>query len=200
VISSDRHPNDIPTLSDRLQSRFGWGMSIDMYAHDFETRCAIVSQKSESMGHNLDSELVAFIANFVKNNVRELEGIINQLVAFCEIRSIGPNVQVAKTLFGKQQARSKHASPKKIIELVSQKYGVSVADITSPKRDKDIVFPRQIAMFLLREDLGISFPKVATLLGRKDHTTAIHSVEKIARELSLDPSLKSEISELRERF
>lgn len=197
IISSDRHPNDIPTLSDRLQSRFGWGMSIDMYAPDFETRCAIIAQKAESMGHNFDSELVSHIAGVVKNNVRELEGVINQIVAFCEIRGIDPSVAVARGLFGKQNSRTKHSSPRRVIDVVANHYGVTIEDIVSPKRDKDIVFPRQVAMYLLREDLGISFPKIAGLLGRKDHTTAIHSVEKIAREASLDPQLKSNIDSLR---
>lgn len=197
IMSSDRHPGDIPTLSERLQSRFGWGMAIDMYAPDFETRCAIISQKSSASGFDFSAELVEYLAGVIKNNIRELEGIINQIVAFCEMREIEPSVEMAKALFGKLGGRPRHFSPKRVIDVVANRYSVSVEDILSPKRDKDIVFPRHIAMFILRDELHLSFPKIAVALGRKDHTTAIHSVEKIARELSLDPRLKSEVEEIR---
>lgn len=197
IMSSDRHPSDIPTLSERLQSRFGWGMAIDMYAPDFETRCAIISQKSSASGFDFSPELVEYLAGVIKNNIRELEGIINQIVAFCEMRDIEPSVDIAKALFGKLGGRPRHFSPKRIIDVVANRYSVSVEDIMSPKRDKEIVFPRHIAMFLLRDELHLSFPKIAVALGRKDHTTAMHSVEKISRELSLDPRLKSEVAEIR---
>lgn len=197
IMSSDRHPGDIPTLSERLQSRFGWGMAIDMYAPDFETRCAIISQKSSASGFDFSAELVEYLAGVIKNNIRELEGIINQIVAFCEMREIEPSVEMAKALFGKLGGRPRHFSPKRVIDVVANRYSVSVEDIMSPKRDKEIVFPRHIAMFILRDELHLSFPKIAVALGRKDHTTAIHSVEKIARELSLDPRLKSEVEEIR---
>ena len=197
IMSSDRHPSDIPTLSERLQSRFGWGMAIDMYAPDFETRCAIISQKAEVGGFDFSAELVEYLAGVIKNNIRELEGIINQIVAFCEMRSVEPSVDIAKALFGKLGGRPRHFSPKRIIDVVANRYSVSVEDIMSPKRDKEIVFPRHVAMFLLRDELHLSFPKIAVAVGRKDHTTAMHSVDKISREISLDPRLKSEVAEIR---
>ncbi|OGL30651.1 chromosomal replication initiator DnaA [Candidatus Saccharibacteria bacterium RIFCSPHIGHO2_12_FULL_41_12] len=197
IMSSDRHPSDIPTLSERLQSRFGWGMAIDMYAPDLETRCAIISQKASAGGFDFSADLVEYLAGVIKNNIRELEGIINQIVAFCEMRGVEPTVDIAKALFGKLGGRPRHFSPKRIIDVVANRYSVSVEDIMSPRRDREIVFPRHLAMFLLRDELHLSFPKIALALGRKDHTTAMHSVEKISRELSLDPRLKSEVAEIR---
>lgn len=197
IMSSDRHPGDIPTLSDRLKSRFGWGMAIDMYAPDFETRCAIITQKSASCGYPFPPDLVDFLAGAIKSNIRDLEGVINQIVAFCEMRGVEPSVEMAKALFGKHGSRPRHFSPKRVIDIVSSRYSVPVDDILSPKRDKDIVFPRHVAMYLLRDELKLSYPKIAVALGRKDHTTAMHSIEKISREISLDPRLKSEIDEIR---
>lgn len=200
IISSDKPPREIPTLEERLQSRFAWGMSIDMQNPDFETRCAIVKAKAETHDADLTPDVVEFLANLVQTNIRELEGALNQLLAFCEMRGLDPELGIAKSLLGGKSARPKHVSAKQIIERCAKHFNVELDEILGPKRDKDIVVPRQVAMYMLRSELHLSFPKIARELGRKDHTTAIHSVEKIEKESSFDPDLKVAISEIKERL
>lgn len=200
IISSDKPPKDIPTLEERLRSRFAWGMSIDMQNPDFETRCAIIQTKATSHGVVLPPEVVEFLANNVQTNIRELEGALNQLLAFCEMRGLEADLQIVTGLLGGVKSRPKHLSPKQIIERTAKHFSVTIDDILGPKRDKDIVIPRQVAMYMLRSELHLSFPKIARELGRKDHTTAIHSVEKIEKESSLDADIRAAIAEIKERL
>lgn len=200
IISSDKPPKDIPTLEERLRSRFAWGMQIDMQNPDFETRCAIIQTKSHSHGVELIPPVVEFLANLVQTNIRELEGALNQLLAFCEMRGLSPDLPIATSLLGTTKSRPKHISAKQIVERTAKYFQVPLEDILGPKRDKDIVVPRQIAMYMLRSELHLSFPKIARELGRKDHTTAIHSVEKIEKESTFDTEIKSAISDIKERL
>ena len=199
ILSSDQPPQTIATLEDRLKSRLSMGMTVDMQAPDFETRCAILKAKASSHGLELDHEVAEYLANFPQTNVRELEGLLNQLIAFCEMRAVAPSIDVARQLLG-GRARPKNITSKTIIEKTARYFQITVDDITSPKRDKDIVVPRQIAMYLLRSELKLSFPKITRELGRKDHTTAMHSIEKIEHELNYDNDLKQCISEIKERL
>lgn len=200
IISSDKPPREIPTLEERLRSRFAWGMSIDMQNPDFETRCAIVQTKAHGHSIELPSDVVEYLANLVQTNIRELEGALNQLLAFCEMRGLAPDLAIATSLIGSSKNRPKHLSAKQIIERTARHFHIPMEDIMGPKRDKDIVVPRQIAMYMLRSELHLSFPKIARELGRKDHTTAIHSVEKIQKESSFDPDIKAAITEIKERL
>jgi len=200
IISSDKPPSEIPTLEERLRSRFAWGMTIDMQTPDFETRCAIIQTKATLHEIHLPSDVVEYLANLVQTNVRELEGALNQLLAFCEMRGLTPDITVATGLLGSAKTRPRHLSAKQIIERTARHFQISVDDIVGPKRDKDIVIPRQVAMYMLRSELHLSFPKIARELGRKDHTTAIHSVEKIEKESHFDSSLRDAIKEIRERL
>jgi chromosomal replication initiator protein len=200
IISSDKPPREIPTLEERLRSRFVWGMSIDMQTPDFETRCAILQTKAHNHGVELKSDVTQYLATNVQTNIRELEGALNQLLAFCEMRGLDPDINVASGLLGSAQTRPKHISAKQIIERTARHFQIPLEDIVGPKRDKDIVVPRQVAMYILRSELHLSFPKIARELGRKDHTTAIHSVEKIEKESRFDPDLRTAISEIKERL
>jgi chromosomal replication initiator protein len=201
IISSDKPPKNIPTLEERLKSRFEWGMTIDIQMPDFETRCAILQTKANQSGVDLNRETVEYLATHIKTNIRELEGALNQLLAFSEMRGVEPDVQTASGLIGNVRAsRPHHVTPKQIINRVSQHFQVETTDITSPKRDKHIVVPRQIAMYLLRSELHLSFPKIAVELGRKDHTTAIHSVEKIEKAIKLDYITRQQVTEIREKL
>jgi chromosomal replication initiator protein len=200
IISSDKPPSDIPTLEDRLRSRFAWGMSIDMQTPDFETRCAIIQTKASTHGITLPPPVVEYLSNLVQSNIRELEGALNQLLAFCEMRGLAPDIAIASSLLGTAKTRPKHISAKQIIERCAKHFQISLEDLLGPKRDKDIVVPRQIAMYMLRSELHLSFPKIARELGRKDHTTAIHSVEKIEKEVSFDADIKAAVSEIKERL
>ncbi|HUC88251.1 MAG TPA: chromosomal replication initiator protein DnaA [Candidatus Binatia bacterium] len=200
IISSDKLPRDIPTLEERLKSRFVWGMAIDMQNPDLETRCAIVQTKADSHGVTLPTDVMEYLATIVQTNIRELEGALNQLLAFCEMRGLEPDLSVATSLLGSAKSRPKHLNPQQIVERTARHFQVPMEEILGPKRDKDIVVPRQIAMYMLRSELHLSFPKIARELGRKDHTTAIHSVEKITKESALDADVRSAINDIKERL
>ena len=200
IISSDKPPRDIPTLEERLRSRFAWGMSIDMQNPDFETRCAIVQAKAHNSGVELEHDVAAYLATSVQTNIRELEGTLNQLLAFCDMRAIQPSLAVATSILGGNSSRPKHISAKQIIERTAKYFQISLEEILGPKRDKDIVVPRQVAMYILRSELHLSFPKIARELGRKDHTTAIHSVEKIEKEISFDEILKTAVNDIKDKL
>ncbi len=200
IMSSDKPPREIVGLEDRLKSRFAGGMSIDMQIPDFETRCAIIQTKASSHDSELDHEVVEYLATNIQTNIRELEGALNQLLAYCEMRGLEPTLAIASSLLNVNKTRPKHLSAKQIIERCARHFQIPVEDIVGPKRDKDIVVPRQVAMYMLRNELKLSFPKIARELGRKDHTTAIHSVGKIDREARTDASLRMAISEIREHL
>jgi len=199
IMSSDKPPRDIAMLEDRLKSRFGGGMSIDMQAPDFETRCAIIQTKAEQHDTDLDEEVVEYLASTIQTNVRDLEGALNQLLAWCDVRGIEPTVPIASSLLVSKN-RPKHLSAKQIIERTAKHYQIPMEDIVGPRRDKDIVVPRQVAMYILHEELRLSYPKIARELGRKDHTTAMHSVRKISEESQLDAALRSAITEIKEQL
>ena len=200
ILSADKPPKDIPTLEDRLRSRFAGGMGIDMQIPDFETRCAIVQNKAATHDSELENDVVEYLATSLHTNIRELEGALNQLLAYCEMRGLEPSLTIASSLLNVSKIRPKHLSAKQIIERTARHFQIPVEDIVGPKRDKDIVVPRQIAMYILRNELKLSFPKIAKELGRKDHTTAIHSVDKIDREIRSDSSLRMAVSEIREHL
>lgn len=200
IISSDRTPRDIATLEERLRSRFVWGMTIDMQTPDFETRCAILQTKAAAHEVTLPPDVTEYLSNHVQTNVRELEGALNQLLAFCEMRELSPSIEIVSGLLGSIKTRPKHLNARQVIERTARHYQIPIDDILGPKRDKDIVVPRQVAMYILRSELHLSFPKIARELGRKDHTTAIHSVEKIQKESALDADIRSAITSIKERL
>lgn len=201
IISSDKPPKSIPTLTERLRSRFEMGMTIDIQMPDFETRCAIIEAKSSLSGVELERDTVEYLANNIKTNIRELEGALNQLLAYSEMRGITPDISTAEGLLGNvRRTRPQHISAKQIIDKTARYFSLTPAEICSVKRDKHIVTPRQIAMYLLRSELHLSFPKIASELGRKDHTTAIHSVEKIEKSIKLDFTIREQVAELREKL
>ena len=200
IISSDKPPKSIPTLTERLRSRFEMGMTVDIQLPDLETRAAIIEAKASQSAIEIPRETVEYLATHVQSNIRELEGILNQLIAFCEMRGLEPDIQVATSLIGNARMRPKHITPRQVIEKTAKHFQIELDELTGPKRDKDIVVPRQIAMYLLRSELHLSFPKVARELGRKDHTTAIHSVEKIEKGMGLDQIMRQHVNEIRERL
>lgn len=201
ILSSDKPPKNIPTLTDRLRSRFEWGMAIDIQLPDLETRMAIVKAKSALSGVTLSSDTVEYLAKNINTNIRELEGALNQLLAFCEVRGLQPDVETAVGLLGNvRQTRPHHITPKQIIDKTAKYFRIDVKEVLGDKRDKHIVVPRQIAMYLLRSELHLSFPRIAVELGRKDHTTAIHSVEKIEKAIKLDFVIREQVADIRERL
>ena len=201
IISSDKPPKSIPTLTERLRSRFEMGMTIDVQMPDFETRCAILSAKAALSGIELGQDTVEYLATNIKTNIRELEGALNQLLAYSEMRGVAPDVSTAEGLLGNvRHSRPQHITSKQIIERTAKHFQLRVDEVCSAKRDKHIVVPRQIAMYLLRSELHLSFPKIAGELGRKDHTTAIHSVEKIEKAIKLDFLIREQVASIREKL
>lgn len=201
IISSDKPPKSIPTLTERLRSRFEWGMAIDIQMPDFETRCAIIEAKAQLSGVELSKDTVEYLAQNIKTNIRELEGALNQLLAYAEMRGIEPDISTAEGLIGNvRQSRPQHLTAKQIVDKTAKYFQIPVAEILSAKRDKHIVLPRQIAMYLLRSELHLSFPKIAGELGRKDHTTAIHSIEKIEKAIKLDFTIREHVAEIKDKL
>ena len=201
IISSDKPPKSIPTLTERLRSRFEMGMTIDVQMPDFETRCAILEAKASLSGVELTRETSEYLAKNIKTNIRELEGALNQLLAYAEMRGVEPDITTAEGLVGNvRHSRPQHITAKQIIDKTAKHFQLSTPEICSSRRDKHIVTPRQIAMYLLRSELHLSFPKIANELGRKDHTTAIHSVEKIEKSIKLDFTIREQVAEIKEKL
>ena len=201
IISSDKPPKSIPTLTERLRSRFEMGMAIDIQMPDFETRCAILETKASLSGVELGRETAEYLASNIKTNIRELEGALNQLLAYAEMRGVAPDISTAEGLIGNvRHTRPQHITPKQIIDKTAKHFQLTTPEICSVRRDKHIVTPRQIAMYLLRSELHLSFPKIAGELGRKDHTTAIHSIEKIEKAIKLDFTIREQVAEIREKL
>lgn len=201
IISSDKPPKSIPTLTDRLRSRFEWGMTIDVQMPDYETRCAIVTAKAGLSNIELSADVIEYLATNFKTNIRELEGALNQLLAYAEMQNITPDAETAEGLLGNiKRSRPQHITAKQIIDKTARHFGVEVKDVCSPRRDKYIMQPRQIAMYLLRSELKMSFPKIAQELGRKDHTTAIHSVDKISKEMLISVNIREQINDIRDKL
>lgn len=146
-------------------------------------------------------DTVEYLAKNINTNIRELEGALNQLLAFCEMRGVEPDVETAAGLLGNvRQTRPHHLTPKQVIDKTARYFRLDPNEIVSAKRDKHIVVPRQIAMYLLRSELHLSFPRISVELGRKDHTTAIHSVEKIEKSIKLDFMIREQVADIREKL
>lgn len=201
VLCSDRPPKAIATLEDRLRSRFEWGMVADIQLPDFETRVAIIANKARSKNIDLPDDVAEFIAQAIETNIRELEGGLNKVLAHCEVHGLPITLEIAQEVLGKNSRReAKKPNPKQIIEKTAAHFDLKVIDIMSPKRDKEIVVPRQVAMYIMREEYNISFPIIARSLGKKDHTTVIHGVKKIAALSREDESLGHEIKALKQKL
>ena len=200
ILSSDRQPNAIPELEERLRSRFEGGMIIDVSLPDYETRLVILKQKLQEKNMKLPEDILEYIASNVKKNVRELEGALNSLLIYYKINNTIPTLEVAKKLL-----KSFIFSPfdvtnyKKIIEVVSKFYNLEEKHLFEETRRKEIVKPRQIAMFLLRKELKYSFPAIARKFGGKDHTTVIYAYKKILREVEENSKLTEELNLIKQR-
>jgi len=203
IISSDKPPKMLTMLEDRLTSRFEMGITVDIQPPDLETRSAIIQSKATSQGIVLPLDVVDYIARHAQSNIRELEGTLTKVLAASEHRGAEPTLpQVQQLLAADAAARPKikPVGTKVIIERVSAYFDLPVSDLCGEKRDKEIVVPRQIAMYLMRVEMGISFPKIANAVGGRDHTTAMHSVRKIEKLVETDDNLRNDIQALRERI
>jgi chromosomal replication initiator protein len=202
VISSDRPPKEIPTLEDRLRSRFEWGLIADIQPPDFETRLAILHSKLGDNGSLIPEEVLNFIAHKVQRNIRELEGALTRVQAFAAVHQRQLDEEEAARLLSDiiPASTRKPINVERIQTLVADYYNVTLEDMKGKRRDKHIVFPRQVAMFLVREETPSSLPAIGKAFGGRDHTTALHSIEKIANELKEDERLRYEVQSIREKL
>ena len=201
VLTSDRPPKVITALEERLKSRFSWGMIVDIAPPDFEMRKAILQTKAAEKKYVLPDGVINFIAENIQHNIRELEGALNRLIAYLELNGEEPNLEVAsRALGGIISPKPQSLSYDKILETIGKYYNLSVNEILSQKRNKEIVVPRQIAMYLLRRELNYSYPQIASLIGKKDHTTIIYAYEKIDRAVKNGEIIQKEIADIKERL
>ena len=201
ILSSDRPPKAISALEERLRSRFEGGMIADIGYPDFETRLAILSLKLQERKISLPDDVVNHIASIIQKNIRELEGALNRLVVYQKLNNQTPTLENTKSLLENLiNSPAKMVNPRKIIQTVAEFYDLRERDVIASSRKKEIVKPRQIAIYFLREELKCSYPFIGKKIGGKDHTTAIHGYEKIKKELGKDERLKEEISLIRQRI
>lgn len=198
VLCSDRPPKEIPTLEERLRSRFEWGMVADIAPPDLETRIAILLNKASNQNLNLNTESAEYIANVVENNIRELEGALTKVVGYCRAHDVEISLDVVREVLGGIASKKPSVNAQSILEKTAQYYEISLADIIGTKRNRDIVVPRQVAMWLMHTDLGLSYPKIAYSLGGKDHTTIMHGTKKIQKLYQDDTDFASQVTELRQ--
>lgn len=202
IISSDRPPKDFNTLEERLVSRFEWGLTVDIQSPDYETRVAILNKKEEMEGYNIDDEVIKYIANNIKSNIRELEGALTKIVALSKLDNKEIDIKLAeealKDLISPNAASE--ISPEMIIQVVSEHYKCSPTDIASKKKNKEIVFPRQVAMYLCRTMTACPLQQIGKYLGNRDHTTIIHGHDKIAKELETNEVLANTIEILKKKI
>ena len=197
VFSSDKHPNFITGLEDRLKSRFAAGMVIDIPAPDHESRVAIIKSKCSSINLFLDDEIIDYLADSIKGNIRDLEGVINLIVCQTETKNKTLILNEVKDLVKNSIKQKKLLSYKEVVKIISDFYKISEEIIYEKTRKKEVIKPRQVIMYILREDFCISYPSIGEKLGGRDHTTVIHSCEKIKKDIQVDELLSKEIREIR---
>lgn len=198
IISSDRPPSSLPTLQERLRSRFEGGLITDVAYPEYEMRVAIIRSKLQDMNKQLSDQVIDLIAKKLRKNIRELEGILKKIVFYEERKQTEINIKVAEEIIEKStQNLSKRVSDSQILKAVAEFFNISVEDLVSHNRRKEVVEPRQIAIYLLRDISELSYPYIGEKLGR-DHTTAIHSYEKINQEINRNPALNQKILQIKD--
>ncbi len=202
VICSDRPPKAIVSLEERLRSRFEWGLIADIQPPDLETRMAILRVKADLLHYRVPDDIIAYIASRVQTNIRELEGCLNRLMAYQQLHRTELTMEVARAAMSSlgNDVRESHLTSRQIAQAVAEYYHVSLEAMCGKQRDKYIVMPRQIAMYLIRQETQASLLEIGQLFGGRDHSTVLHAYEKIDRSINLDPALRREIIAIREQL
>jgi chromosomal replication initiator protein len=202
VITSDRPPPEIRGLQERLVSRFEWGLVTDIKPPDFETRVAILQMKAEEDGLLLDEEVIEYIARSRKTSVRQLEGALIKLLAFSSLTRREISVDLAREALGNDPAHARpdqiRVTPEQIVERTAELWNVSVEDMKSKRRTRTLVVPRQVAMYLIKTTLDLPYTDIGSLFGGRDHSTVIHSVNKVEAEMAGDPTFRSRVRVLQD--
>jgi chromosomal replication initiator protein len=197
IFSSDVHPNYIPNLEHRLKSRFVAGMTVDIPQPDHESRISILRAKAASHNLEIKDEILEYVATYLEGNIRELEGIMNNIVVQTELKQKDLTITEIKGLIKNSAKPTKNLSVKDVVRVVAGYYNIEEESIYNKTRKKEVVRPRQLTMYILREDFHASYPSIGQKLGGRDHTTVIHSCEKVKDELKVNSSIAEELSQIR---
>lgn len=200
VISSDRSPKAMMTLEDRLRSRFEWGLIADIQTPDLETRLAILRFKAERIGKEIPSKVLELIAQRMQSNIRELEGALNRIIAYADLRGISLSTDLVDMALIDLIPQRREMDSEQIIEIVAETFGIPVDKILSRERTKQVALPRQVAMYLLREEAHISLPQIGEALGGRDHTTVMYGCDKITNLIEQDDRLRRQIVNIRDEI
>ncbi|MCK5096323.1 MAG: chromosomal replication initiator protein DnaA [Candidatus Pacebacteria bacterium] len=200
IFSSDKHPNYIPDIEERLKSRFAAGMIVDVGQPDYESRFAILREKLKNNNFPLTDDRIGMVASSLEGNIRELEGMLNSIIMQSQLKNRELSMNEIKTILKNNSKPKKSISVKEVIKIVSNFYSITEQIIYEKTRRKEVVKPRQVVMYLLREDFNVSYPSIGQELGGRDHTTVIHSCDKIRKDLETDSLLGQEIEQLRAMF
>ena len=200
ILSSDRSPKTLSTLEERLRSRFEGGIQTDIAVPDFETRVSILQAKCRQQQLSIPHDVLMLIADRVESSIRELEGALNNLWMQARLRGGAPTLGLAESILSNLAPRRTPCAPARLIQLVAEYFGLTAADLTGRRRTANIAHARHIAMFLLREDSGLSLPAIGDHLGNRDHTTIHHGVDKISADIEQDEVLRRDLTVLRERL
>jgi chromosomal replication initiator protein len=203
IVSSDRPPKEIETLEERLRSRFEWGLTVDIQSPDYETRMAILRKKEEMEGYNIDNEVIKYIATNIKSNIRELEGALTKIVALSKLEknkeiNIALAEEALKDIVAPGESRT--VTVESIIQIVADHYNLTNLDIISSRRNKEIAYPRQIAMYLCRTMTDTSLQEIGRLMGGRDHSTILHGIDKITADLQSDANLQSTVDIIKKKI
>lgn len=201
VLTSDKPPKSIPALEKRLLSRFEAGMVADVSQPDIETKIAILENKAKERNFNLDQNVLEYIANNVKNNIRELEGALNRVIAFHEFNNTPPSIKTVKNILNDLlvNAQTKSTTPKDILEAVAKFYDIKKEELIGKGRKKELVWPRQITIYIMREEINTSYPTIGQELGGRDHTTAMHAYNKVFKEIKNEnEKIKQEVESIKQ--
>jgi len=200
VISSDRSPKALVTLEERLRSRFEWGLTADIQPPDVETRLAILRSKAERAGREVPNEILEMIARQVQSNIRELEGALNRVLAYSDLSGIPLTLELAHNALSDFLPQGVDLQPDDVMEAVSRAFGVSNERLIGRERTREVALPRQIVMYLLREEGGISLPQIGEMIGGRDHTTVIYACDKINDLMETDDRLRRQVLKIREQL
>jgi len=200
VISSDRSPKAMSTLEERLRSRFEWGLIADIQPPDFETRLAILRSKADRMGRDVPGEIMEVIAQRMQSNIRELEGALNRIVAHADLRGIPLTKELVNTALIDLLPQRRDVEPNEVVRMVAEAFGITVDQILARDRSRAVALPRQIAMYLLREEAQISLPQIGDVLGGRDHTTVMYACDKVSDLLEEDDRLRRQVVDIRDQL
>jgi chromosomal replication initiator protein len=202
ILSSDKPPKEMETLDERFRSRFEWGLIADIQPPDYETRMAILKKNIENYNIEIDEEILKYIATNIKSNIRELEGALRKVMASSKLNKMDLSLSLAEDALKDiiYPEAPKEITPELIMNVVAEHFNVSAADISSSKRNSEFVLPRQIFMYLCRDMIDIPFKSIGNLLGKKDHSTVMHGVEKIKKEMQTNDDLRNKIEIIKKKI